>query len=172
MYQILRYTDEADKSNGIAGAVIALYACDGEQCIARISLEDGENALDFAPEAFYVCNPRFSAKIAWTQLMRDFQFFSGLFFGNVICRHRLSNRSLSQEAMEALREIVYSQGRDRCELDDDELEAWFNKDLLYYQRLFNHPTVLDAAQTLARNLRAQRRMTAGDVLEYLSRLSM
>lgn len=167
----LRYTDEADKSLGIAGMSIALLACDGEDCIMGVSIEDGENALEFAPSAFCVSNPRFSAKIAWTQLTREFHMVAGMFLGNVICRRIVTSRSLNSDIINALREIVYEQGREKCDFDDDELDTMFDSDIRYFHRLFSHPTVAETARNFASALRTQRRMTAGDVLDYLSRLS-
>lgn len=167
----LRYTDEVDKSLGVAGMAIALMACDGENCVARVSLEDGDAIVEFTPEAFFACNPRFSAKIAWNQLMREFQVYSGMLLGNVMCRHIVASKSLHQELLDALHELIYEQGCDKCSLEEDELDELFNKDIRYFRRLFSHPGVADAARDFASTLRAQRRMTAGEAFEYLSRLT-
>lgn len=171
MYQILRYTDEVDKSLGVAGMTIALMACDGENCIAAVSVEDGEDTVEFTPEAFFACNPRFSAKIAWKQLMREFQIYSGMLMGNVMCRHLAAEKDIRQEMLDILHDLVAEQGVAKCELDQDELDDIFNKDLRYFSRLFSHPGVIDAARDFANNLRIQRRMTAGEVFDCLSRLS-
>lgn len=171
MYEILKYTDELDKSLGIAGMSIALMVCDGENCISAVSVEAGESAVEFAPEAFFACNPRFSAKIAWNQLMREFHIFSGMLLGNVMCRHMALNKNVTQDILDIIHNLLLEQGSDNCSLDDDEIEELFNNDLRYFRRLFSHPAVSDAARDFASNLRIHRRMTAGDVFENLSRLS-
>ena len=171
MYEILKYKDEVDKSLGVAGMTIALMACDSENCIATVSLEDNEPTLDFAPEAFFICNPRFSAKIAWNHLMREFQIYSGMLIGNVMCRHMVTSRNLQQEIFEILHELILQQGLEQYSLDEDELEELFNKDLRYFRRLFSHPGIAEAARNFANTLRIQRHMTAGEVFEYLGRLT-
>lgn len=171
MYESLRYTDEYDKSLGIAGMTVAIYACDGERCIAEVSLEEGEESLVFTPETFYAGNPRFSAKIAWNQLMHEFHLISGMVLGNVMCRCMLADKPVSRDILDDIRDFIFEQGHDRCELDDDEIDEIFNKDAQYFRRLFSHPTVADVTTNLAGTLRLQRRMTAGDLFDQLSRLS-
>lgn len=171
MYEILKYSDEIDKSLGVAGMAIALLACDGENCIATVSLEDNEAAVDFTPEAFFACNPRFSAKIAWNQQMREFHIYSGLLLGNVFCRYIVASKSLRQDIINVLHDLIYEQAEEKCSLENDEIESIFNKDVHYFNRLFNHPGVADAARDFANTLRIQRRMTAGEAFEYLSRLT-
>lgn len=169
--EFLKYTDEIDKSLGVAGMSVALYACDNEYVIARVSIEDGENTFEFTPEAFLVSNPRFSAKITWAQMNREFQVFRAIFLGNALCRCILAGRPLGRDAYDALHDLIMVQGREQCLLDEDEIEDFISQDLRYYQRLFGHPTVAECARSLAAALRAQRRMTSGDILEHLSRLS-
>lgn len=171
MYDLLKYSDEIDKSLGVAGMAIALLACDGENYIASVSVEDGEDTLDFAPEAFFIGNPRFSAKIAWMQLMREYHVFSGMLLGNIMCRHIVPSKSLKNDIIDIIHDLVSEHGSQTCSLDEDEIETLFNKDFSYFRRLFSHPAVSDVARDFANTLRIQRRMTAGEVFENLSRLS-
>lgn len=167
----LKYADEFDRSLGAAGMAIALFTCDGEHCLAAVSIEDAEPTITFSPEAYYIHNPRISAKIAWTQLIREFHIFSGMLLGNVICRHYLTNRQLRPDTVETLHDLVMRHGAESCDLDDDEIENMFDNDMRYLCALFNHPAVSHVAQNFASTLRSQRRLTAGEVLEQLSRLS-
>lgn len=171
MFEELKYTDEADKSLGVAGMAIALLACDSENYIAAVSIEDGEETIDFTPEAFFITNPRFSAKITWNRLMKEYQIYSGMLMGNVICRFVQSHRRLSPETIDLIHDIVREHGCSVCELESDEIDTLFNKDLAYFNRLFNHPSVFEVARDFALTLQKSRRMSAGDVFESLSRLS-
>lgn len=171
MYEHLKYVDEVDKSLGVAGMTIALMACDGENCITSVSIEEGEETLDFSPEASFPGNPRFSARIAWSQLMREFQIFSGMVIGNVVCRNIVAKHTVRQELIDDIHELILQHGREICSLDDDEIDSLFDKDMRYFRGLFNHPGVSDVARSFATNLRLQRRMSAGEVFEQLSRLS-
>ena len=171
MYENLKYSDEADRSLGIAGMAIALMACEGEDYIAKVSLEDGDETIEFSQEAFFVSNPRFSAKIAWNQMMREYHIFTGMLLGNVICRQVLTNKNVKEELVEMLHDLIAEHGMHNCSLDEDEVNELFNKDLRYFRRLFSHPAVSDVARDFALNLRVHRRMTAGEVFENLSRLA-
>ena len=171
MYEILKYTDEVDKSLGITGMSIALMACDGEDYLATVSVEEGESTFDFSPDAFFLGNPRLSAKIAWTQIMKEFHIFSGMVLGNVMCRHIVTKHTVGQEIIDILHDLISEHGLKECSLDDDEIEDMFEKDFQYFYRLFNHPVVSDAAREFATTLRLHRRMTGGEVFENLSRLT-
>lgn len=171
MYDELKYIDETDKSLGIAGMSIALMVCDGENTISAVSLNDGEDTITFTPEANFSLNPAFSAKYAWNQLLGELQLFSAMLWANIMCRHILASRQIRQEIINTIHDLIFQHGADLCSLDNDELEALFNKDMRYYHRLFNHPTVAQCADNLATTLRAQRRMSAAEVFERLSRLS-
>lgn len=171
MYDILKYTDETDKSLGVAGMAIALLACDGENFISSVSIEEDEDTLMFAPDAFFMGNPRFSAKVAWNQLLREYHVFSGMLIGNILCRHIVPDRSVRSELISLLRSLVAEHGTSVCELEDDEIDSFFSRDMNYFSELFSHPTVIDVAGRFATTLRMQRRMTAGDIFENLSRLS-
>ena len=168
---LLKYSDEVDKSLGVAGMAIALLACEGENYIAYVSVEDGDETITFAPEAFFSGNPRFSAKIAWLQTMKDYQIFSGIIFGNILCRNIAAKREMPGNMLDVMRQLIADHGIKDCALDEDEVVELFDKDLLYFRRLFNHPAVADVARDLATTLRMQRRMTAGEVFENLRRLS-
>lgn len=171
MYEILRYTDEVDRSFGAAGMAIALFACDGEDIIASVSVEDGEPTLSFCPGAFFVNNPRFSARITWEKLLQELHIFSGMLIGNVLCRHVISQTDMRREIYDMIYDLISEHGQSTCSLDEDEIANLFDKDYRYFNRLFSHPAVRNVAQTFASSLRQQRRMTAGEVIEYMSRLS-
>lgn len=171
MIESLKYTDEADKSLGIAGMAITLVACDGEEYLAAVSLEAEEEPLSMAEEFFFSGNPRFSAKIAWKELLKQYQVTTGLLLGNVLCRAFAAGHSPASAAIDAVREIVREEGISHCSLDKDEADSIFNKSYTYYNRLFMHPSVLVIARDFASALQERRRMTAGDVLESLRRLN-
>lgn len=171
MYSILKYIDDTDKSLGLAGMAITLVACDCEDMLASVSMEDEEEPLQMAGEFFFNGNPRFSAKIAWNEILKQYQIISSLLMGNVLCRRLCVGRSVEQELLDAVREIMETEGKDNCSLETDEISSLYNKNYNYYNRLFSHPTVAVIARDFATTLRMQRRMTSGEVIENLRRLS-
>lgn len=170
MSDIFRYTDENDKSLGVAGMSIALLVCDGTDCIASVSVDQSEPSIKFTPETFFPYNPRISAKIMWKQTIKEFHLISDVIIGNVICRRSVCNDPVDGITLRSLHDLIAEQGHE-CQLEDDEIEHIFNNDIKYFQQLFSHPLVSDVARELARKLCVQRRMTSGDVIESLSRLS-
>ncbi len=166
----LKYTDETDRSLGVAGMAIALVACDCESALAEVCIDDDE-PLRLAEEFYFSGNPRQSARIAWNEYLRQFRVESALLLGNVLCRHYAAGRRPSDELMTRLHDFIFAEGRDHCELDDDELDRLYQRDLQYHTRLFTHPGVRTVAGDFATLLRMRRRMSAGDVLEQLARLN-
>ncbi len=83
----LRYTDERDKSYGIAGMAITLVACDGEHLLAEIHLdaEPGE-CMVMTHDFGFKGNPRMSAKIVWEQTLKDLRITTSMALGNLACR--------------------------------------------------------------------------------------
>ena len=169
MYDKLKYIDETDKSLGIAGMAITLVACDCEDMLACVSLEDGEESISMAEEFFFNGNPRLSAKIAWNEILKQFQVTAGMLIGNVLCRKFCKGTS-PEDLLKVVHDIIIEEGARHCSLDEDEADAVYNKNYLYYNRLFMHPTVAGVARDFATALRMQRRMTSGEVIENLRRL--
>jgi len=167
----LKYTDETDKSLGIAGMAISLVACDSEHLLAAVSLKDEEETLQMAEEFFFSGNPRISAKIAWNELLRQYQITSGLLLGNVMCRALSAGHGIDKDVLDFVHKLIIGDGQKYCSLDNDEAEAMYNKEYSYYYRMFSHPSVAEIARDFASTLRLQRRMTAGEVVENLRRLS-
>lgn len=167
----LHYTDESDKSLGIAGMAIALVACDSESILASVSLEPDEEAFDFTQDFFFSGNPRQSARIAWNELLRQFQIASSLLLGNVFCRARAAGRAPEAAALDMVRAFIDGEGREYCSLEADEIQAVYDKNLRFHTRLFTHPGVLSVARDFATVLRMRRTMSAGEVFEQLARLN-
>ena len=170
MYDKLKYIDETDKSLGIAGMAITLVACDCEDMLACVSLEDGEESISMAEEFFFNGNPRLSAKIAWNEILKQFQVTAGMLIGNVLCRKFCKGTSPDADLLKLVHDIIVEEGARNCSLDEDEADAVYNKNYRYYNRLFMHPTVAGVARDFATALRMQRRMTSGEVIENLRRL--
>lgn len=167
----LKYTDETDRSLGVAGMAISLVACDCERLLASVSLEKDEQEIQFAEEFFFAGNPRMSAKIAWNELLRQYQVAMGMMLGNIMCRSFAAGHTPDAAALRAVHDILAEMGHTHCSLEDDEIESLFNKNYGYYSRLFNHGGVLVVARDFATALRMRRRMTAGEVVEHLARLN-
>ena len=167
----LRYIDEKDKSFGIAGMAISLVACDCEEYISLVSLEDGEDPITMTLDFYFNGNPNMSAKIAWKELLKQFQVTSGMLLANVMCRSIAAGKKIDKTAINAVHDIIKTLGVDTCSLDDDEIDSIYTKSYNYYKDIFSHPSVAVIARDFATTLRMQRRLSSAEALEELQRLN-
>lgn len=170
MNSVLKYKDETDKSLGIAGMAVSLIACDAEGFIACVSMEPDEESIELTEDYFFHSNPRFSAKIAWTESLRHFQHLSGMIISNVLCRNYAAGHSPEAAMLAEMRRIINEEA-DAISLGEDEKESLYSKHYNYYNRLFSHPTVITVARDFATTLRMHRTMSGQEVLDNLRALS-
>lgn len=170
----LRYKDEKDKSYGLAGMAISMVVLGGEDYLDGIFIDApvGEG-VELSQEFYFVGNPRFSAKIAWNELLKHFQLSSGMVISNVMCRNYVQHRrKLSEDLISALRDYVRNEAKEYCSLDDDESDVLFEKSLNYFDRLFSYAHVHELAHDFASAIVKQRRMSGHEIIEQLRQLSM
>lgn len=169
----LKYSDEADRSLGVAGMAISMVVWDGENMLAAISL-DNENGqeLEFTPDFFFAGNPRLSARLAWQELVKHLELSSAMLMGNAICRSYVGrHRSLTSSMNAAIKALVRDEARTVCSLDDDEIDALYNKTFSYLDRIFRHDGVASIAENFAGVLRRERRLSATEVLDHMRALN-
>lgn len=170
----LRYTDERDKLYGIAGMAIAMVACDEEDFLAEINLdaEPGECVVltgDYGLKG----NPMLSAKIVWTQAVKDLRASTTMALGNIACRrYVLAGRPLSSNDTHDLRYAVRADALEHCALEADEADNLFNSCMSYVDRIFRHSGVHRIAHTFADKLKEKRSMTAAEAIELLAQLGL
>ena len=170
----LRYTDEKDKSYGLAGMAISMFVLDGEEYLNGMSIDApvGEG-VDLSQDFYFIGNPRLSAKIAWNEILKHFQLSAGMVISNVMCRNYVQHRrKLNSELVDALKAFVREEAKENCSLDEDESDAIFEKSLNYFDRLFSYARVHEIANDFASAIVAQSSMTVQEILEQLRNLSM
>ncbi|MDE7467508.1 MAG: hypothetical protein K2M61_04050 [Muribaculaceae bacterium] len=172
MEDYFKYTDENDKSYGIAGMAIALLTTDSEDMLASVSLEPDDNSFEMSGEFFFATSPRMSAKLAWRDILRQYQVGGNMLLGNVLCRHYASTISLDDTKLAAIHDFMVEEGARWCELEADEVDSIYNDRYDYYRQLFRHPRIAAAARDFASVLRSRRSMSAAEVIETLRRLTM
>ncbi len=169
----LKYNDENDRSLGLTGMAIAMFALDGEQFVASISIDaPSGQGIVLAPEFRFNGNPSFSAKLVWNQLLRQFELAAAMVMGNAMCRSYVGRyRRLDNKVEKFLRTIIDDEGKASCQLDRDETRRIFDKTYDFLDRLFNHSTVASTAQQLATALREQRSLSSAEINDLLSPLA-
>ena len=173
MYQKLKYRDERDKSYGLAGMAIALVMADGEDMLLQLSLDaPAGESISFTPDFFFQGNPRYSAKLAWNQMVKQLSMVTGMLMGNVMCRsYLLDSQRLSDEVLDEVKKIVADEACDACSLEEDEAENLFRRNFNYFDRLFNHQLVVSVARDFASALQSRRTLSNLEVLDQLRELA-
>lgn len=166
----LKYSDEEDRSYGVAGMAVSLVVWKADDMLARVDL-DAPDSLEFVPEYYFTGNPRLSAKLAWQYMLKRFQESMGMMIGNVMCRqymqrHRGPDAATRRELLRQLEQ----EGAEACSLDADEIRRLFNSSYDYLDRVFAHGGVQSVVGDFARSLRQQRALSRGDVADMLAAL--
>ena len=169
----LIYVDEDDRTLGVAGMAIALVLWDGEPMLSAVSIDNpAGNSIEFTPAFGFAGNPRLTATLAWHEMLKQYELAAAMIMGNAMCRAYVGkSHPLSSATTASLRALIRDEGREVCQLDDDEIETVYNKTFRYLDRVFSHGGITEMARALARKLVEKRRMTAAEVFEELSDLS-
>lgn len=169
------YKNEDDKCYGLTGMAIALVVFDGEDYLTTINLdaETSKEMMDFTDDFYFSGNPEFSAKNVWNQILKNFNLAMALSVGNVLCRRLVhESKPLERDKIKSLLQLMSEVGKESCELDTDETQHLFEKNLNYLNRIFSHHGVQSVAHDFAETLRSRRTMTRYEVVEQLRALSM
>lgn len=153
---------------------IGLVVFDGEKKIHSISLDASPSEMiEFSEEYYFAGHPALSAKQAWEQMIENFNLSVALMISNVMCRSIvLEGTAVSAQVKKLLMEAVEAEGRDNCELEQDEIDRLFTKNYTYLTRVFSNHGVAHVAHDFASRLKRDRRMTRLDIIEQLRALSM
>ena len=117
-------------------------------------------------------NPRYSAKLAWNQMLKQLSLVTGMMIGNVMCRsYLIDGQRLPDKVVDELREIVRGEGSELCSLENDEIDNLFRRNFNYFDRLFTHRTVASIAHAFASELESRRTFSAQEVLDHLRDLA-
>lgn len=171
----LRYTDETDRCYGAAGMAISLMVYDGEEMLSAISLDGpaGSQTMTLAPEFFFAGNPGISAKTAWRQILKNYNLGIAMVTANLLCRYLVNrNTGLPDDVREALHDLAVEEGTDACQLEADEIDAIFDKNINYLTRVFSHRGVHSVAHDFASALQQRRSLSRLDAIEMLQSLNM
>lgn len=167
----LKYSDEEDRSYGLAGMAVSLMIWKADDMLARVDL-DGPDSIEFVPEYYFTGNPRLSAKVAWQYMLKRYQESMGMVIANVMCRHYMQRHRAPDAATRAelLRQLE-QEGIEACSLEADEIRRLFDSSYDYLDRVFAHSGVQAVVRDFTAALRAQRALSRGDVADILAAIS-
>ena len=153
MDQDFKYSNEEDRSYGLAGMAVSVVVWDSERLFNAVDIDAAAGeAMEMTQEFYFSGNPGLSS--------------------NVMCRlyvHR--NTQIDAGLRRRMLDFAVEEGKESCSLDDDETLRLFDKCYTYCHRVFNHPGVQQVVRDFAGTLRARRRLTRAEVAEELRALS-
>lgn len=166
------YTDEDDKCYGLSGMVISLNVLDSDDMLREISIEaDHGESISFTPDFFFCSNPRYSAKIAWNEMLKQYQLLTGLVVGNIMCRYTVQrHKPLSSSLIDDMKALIQEEGKETCSLEDDEIDMIFDKTLSFMRSVYANPQVHAIACGIADAIKQRRTMSGSEVLEEMQML--
>jgi hypothetical protein len=169
----MKYRSEDDKCYGVAGMVIGLSIFDADSLFTGVSMDgDGLDCIQFTPDFFFSGNPRIPAKDSWQCIYSHYQISMGLVIANTMCRKMVLDRGqVDRKMRKALLDAASEEGKELCQLDEDEVEQIFDKSFSYLVRVFSNPNIRNAIKAFAEELKTRRNLTnyeVEDLLHYLN----
>lgn len=168
----LTYRNEDDKCYGTTGMAVAFVMLDGDELIDAVNLDaDSDAVIEYASDFYFVGNPGLSAKSAWNTILKHFNYSMAAAIGNVMCRRYVLDRErFDDDTKRFLIDLMIEEGRDECNLDDDETRRLFDKNFVYLTRVFTHQGVQSVCHDFASTLKRRRRLSRLELLEELRAL--
>lgn len=168
----MKYKDEKDKCYGIAGMVIGMAVCKGEELLYGLDIDDEENGyITFTSDYYYSGNPALPAKESWELTLRHYQMTVGMLVANMMCRSIPEKHLTFHDVKKSLFKTVAEEGKRVCQLDDDEIARMFEDTFGYMERVFCDSSVRTMADSLASKLQELRKLTNPEIRELLGMLN-
>lgn len=169
----LSYKDEADRAYGAAGMTVAVVVCNAEDLLLGVDLDAAPSEmLELSDSYYYAGTHAKSVAAAWQQTLSAYRATLVMAAGNILARNIVGRHArVSSQLRQALRRAVEADGRDTCQLEDDEIDALFTRTYDYLERIFSHPGVGRVTDDFAATLRRERRLGHAEILMALRDLN-
>lgn len=167
------YTDETDKSYGLAGMVITLNIADSEEALEYVALDGSGDGASLGISAEYTSFPVPGSTVSerWHRMIGRYQLLMQLVLGNVLCRRCVYRReTIDRSLLEDVQSVVAEEGRSYCQLEEDEINHLFGRVAGEMAQVFANPRVHDVARRYTTILSRRRRLSGAEAFELLQSL--
>jgi len=169
----LKYSDERERTYGLAGMVLSLVVTEDTPPFDEVNLDAplGEAiAIDSTPLMQY--SEASDISRAFRRNLRGLQLGARMTFSNVLSRYTILRHSeLGKEDYKSLYDVLHDYALDTCSLEDDEARQLIEQEYEYTGKIFRHPSVVSILTSLADNLGRRRRLSRHDIVDMVSRLT-
>lgn len=169
----LEYSNEDDRAYGLAGMAISLAALDAIDRVAEISLDRRDTMVEFSHEYYFTGSPSISPKSTWDNLVQNFHITASMVVSNIMSRAMVRmHRDIPVEILGEVHKEILREGQDSCGLEEDEIDALFNRTLSYSRRIFANPRLHPAINEFARIISRRRTLTGNEIRDELRLLQL
>lgn len=169
----LEYSNEDDRAYGLAGMAISLAALDAIDRIAEVNLDGKPSMVEFSHEYYFAGSPSISPKSTWDNMVQNFHITASMVISNVMSRALVRmHRDIPVDVLGAVHTAILDEGRDSCGLEDDEIDALFNRMLSYSRRIFGNPRLHPAIEEFAHVISRRRVLSGHEIIDELRMLQL
>ncbi|MDE6341716.1 MAG: hypothetical protein K2K93_05315 [Muribaculaceae bacterium] len=170
---LLQYSNEDDRAYGLAGMAISLASLNAFDRVAEVSLDGCDTMVEFSNEYYFSGSPSISPKSTWDNLVQNFHITASMVISNVMSRSLVRmRRDVPVEVLGLLHDEIQREGKESCGLEDDEIDALFNRTLSYSRRIFANPRLHPAINEFARILSTRRTLSGNELRDELRLLQL
>lgn len=169
----LQYINEDDRAYGLAGMVISLASLRAIDKVAEVSLDADGPMVEFSHQYYFPGSPVFSPKATWDNLVQNFHITTSMVLANVLARSVV--RMKGQAPDDLLKQVydeVEREGRETCELEEDEIRNLYNNALQHSRRIFMNPRLHPAIAEFAGVISRRRHLSGMELLDELHYLQL
>lgn len=169
----LEYCNEDDRAYGLAGMAISLAALNAIDRVAEISLDRQDTMVEFSHEYYFTGSPSISPKSTWDNLVQNFHITASMVVSNIMSRSMVRmHRDIPVDILGEVHREILREGQDSCGLEEDEIDALFNRTLSYSRRIFANPRLHPAINEFARIISRRRTLTGNEIRDELRLLQL
>ena len=169
----LSYLNEDDRAYGLAGMMVALASLRAIDRISNVSLDADGPMVEFSHAYYFSGSPSISPKSTWDNLVENFHLTTSMVVSNILARTLVR---LKENAPEEILKEVYGQvqleGKDACDLENDEIEQLYNDALKRSMRIFQNPRIHPAIDEFAKIISRKRSFSGREILDELHLLQL
>lgn len=169
----LAYQNEDDRAYGLAGMAISLAALDAIDRVVEVSLDAEGPMVTFSHAYYFAGSPSISPKSTWGNLLQNLHITTAMAIANVYARSLVRmHRDVPKDAIDEIYREVKAEGEETCGLEDDEIDALYNRTLSYARRIFNNPRLHPAINEFAGILSRRRVLSGMEIRDELHALQL
>ncbi|MBO4966243.1 MAG: hypothetical protein J6C81_08320 [Muribaculaceae bacterium] len=167
------YRNEDDRAYGLAGMAVSLAALDALDRVVEFSLDADGPMVSFSNEYYFSGSPSISPKATWDNLIQNFYITSSMVLSNIMARVMVRDREQwPREQIERIHKEMIAEGNESCALEEDEIDAIYERSLMRMRRIFDNPRVHPAVSELARVISRKRRLSGREIIDELHLLQL